>query len=970
MAQPKLKNMKFSKNIFLALFIIGSSFTGMAQDSGNSMKVTEYKLSNGLTVMLSENHDAPKVFGSVAVKAGGKNDPHDATGIAHYLEHVLFKGTQDMGTIDFEKEKPYLDSINYLYEQLGKTNVDIQRDSIQLAINRVSQKASEFAIANEMDDLLKGMGATGVNAFTSEDYTAYINTFPSNQMEKWLEIYSHRFEKPVFRLFQSELETVYEEKNISMDGGFGKLLEEYNAQMYKKHPYGTQTILGSVEHLKNPSLKKMYEFYETYYVANNMVLALSGDFDTETIMPMIEEKFGNWRSGDVPTFPTYKEEDFKGKTTVEVKMSPIKVGILGYRTPKNGSKDAFTFEIMELFLTNYEGTGYLDQLSEQGKLMESMSLSMPYNDYSSTLIIYIPKIVGQSFDDARELTLAQVEKLKQGEFSDEFFQAILLNKKKDLALEEENNQSRAMKMITAYMEGKTYEEFQEKYEALKTLTREDIIKVANTYFGDNYLCLESKMGFPKKEKIEKPNFEPVVPKNEGPSKFAEKFEKIPTTKVTPRYVNFEEDIQKAQAFKGMDVYAVKNPFNDVFDVEIRFNVGTNTFPNLQYVTDYLSSVGTDSSSSTEIKAAFHKLGASYSFSSTGNHFSMNLEGLDENFSSTLELAQNFLMHVKADEDKMKSFKGDLEGEKKIDRDEPSYISSSLHEHVLLGDQASLQRELNKKEMKKLTGQDLVDLFNKVITYEGSINYTGNIDVNEVAAMSKEYLQISETLTPSVPYSAKTYKTINQNTIYIINRKKSVQSQIRFHIGGTERDNAKMAQINAFNNYFGGGMSGLVFQEIREFRSLAYSAGGYYLLPRKEGLPNRFAGFIGCQSDKTNDAIAVMDSLINYMPEKPERMDGIKSALIEKANSSKPNFRYLIDTYKFWELAGYKEDPNKLNAEKYPSLEFEDIVKFQQAELKGKPMVITIVGDVSMFDLDRLKEFGEVIMIKEKDLYIN
>ncbi len=962
--------MKFSKRSLVAIMALGSTLCIQAQDLGNQMKVTEYKLANGLTVMLSENHDAPKVFGMVAVKAGGKNDPHDATGIAHYLEHVLFKGTQEMGTINFDKEKPYLDSINYLYEQLGATEIVAQRDSIQLSINRVSQKASEYAIANEMDDILKAMGATGVNAFTSEDYTAYINTFPSNQMGKWLEVYSHRFEKPVFRLFQSELETVYEEKNISMDGGFGKLLEEYNSQMYKVHPYGTQTILGSIEHLKNPSIKKMYAFYDTYYVANNMILALSGDFDTETIKPMIEEKFGKWRTGDVPKFPDYEEEAFQGKTTIEVKMSPIKVGILGFRTPKNGSEDAFTFGITELFLSNYEGTGYLDKLSEEGKLMESISMTMNYNDYSSTMIVYIPKVVGQSFDEARELTLAQIDKLKKGEFSDAYFNAILLNKKKDIALEEESNQSRAMNMVSAFMEGQTFEDFHKKYEALNTLTREDIIRVANKYYGANYLCLESKMGFPKKEKIEKPNFEPVAPKNEGPSVFAKELEEIPTTKVTPRYVNFEKDIQKMDAFNGMKVFAVKNPFNDVFDLEIRYNVGKNTYPNLQYVAHYLSMAGTKDKSSTELKEDFHQFGASYYFSASNNHFSMHIEGLDENLPEIMRLTQDFLLNVQADETKMKSFKGDLEGEKKIDRDEPSYISSSLHAHILLGENADLQRELTKKEMKKLSGAELVDLFKNVIKYEGSINYTGSIPVKEIASLSHKHLVTTEELTPGVPYSIREKKTFNQTKIYIINRKKSVQSQIRFHIAGSARKNSNMPQINAFNNYFGGGMSGLVFQEIREFRSLAYSAYGYYQTPKMEGLPSNFAGFIGCQSDKTNDAIAIMDSLINFMPEKPERMEGITSALMEKAQSSKPNFRYLINAYKYWDLAGYNDDPNKLNAEMYPEIHFEDIVNFQHREIKGKPMVITIVGDASMFDLDRLKQLGEVILIKEKDLYIN
>jgi len=962
--------MLYTKRVYLATCLLFFTSVAIAQQSSSTIKVTEYTLKNGLTVMLTENHDVPKVFGMVAVKAGGKNDPHDATGIAHYLEHVLFKGTHDMGTVDYEKEKPYLDSISFYYEKLGETTDDEVRKSIQMDINRVSQKAGEFAIANEFDKIMKGMGATGVNAFTSEDFTAYHNTFPSNQMEKWLEVYSHRFEEPVFRLFQSELETVYEEKNISMDGGFGKLMETFNENMYKKHPYGTQTILGSIEHLKNPSLKKMYEFYNTYYVANNMVLALSGDFDTETIKPMIEEKFGDWRTGEVPEFPEYKEEPINGIVDIEVKLTPVKVGILGYRTPSAKSDDEFLFELATEFLSNAEMTGYLDKISDEGLVLASMVMPQAYNDYGSTMVLYAPKIVGQGFEKAEEIVMAQIEKLKVGEFSDEYFQAIILNKRKEISLQAEDNFERTYYMVSAYMEGKSWDEYKKKWDILNSVTRDDIVAIANKYYGDNYIRLHSKMGFPKKDKINKPEFEPVVPKNEGPSDFAKKLEKIPTTKLTPRYVDFNTDIETDEVSKGVTIHKAKNPFNDVFDLEIKYHVGSKTYPELQYLSSYMQSIGTNDLSSTDLKEAFHKLGASYYFYSNDNAFVMHVEGVDENLEEIMKLVNQFLTHAQADETKMEKLLDDLKGQKKIDRDEPRSISQGLANHVLYGKNAPLQREFTKKQMKALTGQQLLDVFNKVVNYQSTINYTGNVDLKMVSNWSKENLVLTETPTASQPYWVKDYVKTEGTKIYIINRKKSVQSQITFSIVGSPRDNAKAVQISAFNNYFGGDMSSIVFQEIREFRSLAYSAYGYYGMASLPGKDNRFRGFVGCQSDKTNEAIEVMDSLINFMPEKPDRMERIISSLTEKSQSARPNFRYILGSYEYWMRVGYTEDPNKVMGEKYADLTFEDIVNIQKTELKDKPLVITIVGDVSKFDIDRLKEIGEVTMVKAKKLYVN
>ena len=144
-----------------------------------------YTLRNGMTVILNEDHNESSVFGAIAVKGGGKQDPKDATGIAHYLEHMLFKGTSELGTVDYEVEKVLLDSIEILYDQLGTISNNDQRLSIQKKINKLNVKASEYAIPNEFDRLVESIGGTGVNAFTNDDMIVYISSFPGHQINKW-----------------------------------------------------------------------------------------------------------------------------------------------------------------------------------------------------------------------------------------------------------------------------------------------------------------------------------------------------------------------------------------------------------------------------------------------------------------------------------------------------------------------------------------------------------------------------------------------------------------------------------------------------------------------------------------------------------------------------------------------------------------------------------------------------------------
>ncbi|MEO0471237.1 MAG: pitrilysin family protein, partial [Bacteroidota bacterium] len=412
---------------FLFLFLLLSFSNLSAQDSSRGEKdpfqVISYTLDNGLTVILNEDHHQPQIFGGVAVNAGGKQDPADATGMAHYLEHMLFKGTRELGTSNFEAEKPHLDSILILYDQLALVNSEEARKALQQKINYHSTEAAQYSLANEFDNLLKSIGSTGVNAFTNEEMTFYHNSFPPNQVEKWLDVYAHRFQQPVFRTFQSELEVVYEEKNRSMDNFGTALIEKFNQQFFKNHPYGQQTVIGTVEHLKRPSLRKMYEYFNTYYVANNMALILCGDFDSDEVKPLIEKTFGALPKKDIPPYPDYPELPFAGAELIKMKAAPVKLGAVGYRTVPKGHPDEVGLEVCNYLLFNESETGLLNQLVLDNKIMFAGSFPQVYKDHGGQIVFYVLKILGQSHKKGEELVFAQIDRLAQGTFSDDLLAA-------------------------------------------------------------------------------------------------------------------------------------------------------------------------------------------------------------------------------------------------------------------------------------------------------------------------------------------------------------------------------------------------------------------------------------------------------------------------------------------------------------------------------------------------------------------
>ena len=277
--------------------------------TNDPLNVRIYTLKNGLKVYLSQYKNAPRIQTQIAVKAGGKNDPAKNTGLAHYLEHIMFKGSSDFGTLDWKKESTYLDSIEHMFAHYGTLADPAQRTDYYKLIDKVSNEASQFAIPNEYDKMLSEMGAQGTNAYTTEDRTVYINDIPANQIESWLQVEGNRFRTIVPRLFHTELEAVYEEKNRSLDNDYWKTYETLYSAIFPKHQYGTQTVIGTIEHLKNPSITEIKKYFETYYRPNNVAICLSGDLDYDKTIVLIEKYFGDWKPNEQLPAWTSIEED-------------------------------------------------------------------------------------------------------------------------------------------------------------------------------------------------------------------------------------------------------------------------------------------------------------------------------------------------------------------------------------------------------------------------------------------------------------------------------------------------------------------------------------------------------------------------------------------------------------------------------------------------------------------------------------
>ena len=946
------------------------SYQSQAEDL-NALKVKEYRLENGLTVWLNEDHSQPKVFGAVVVKAGAKDCPD--TGIAHYFEHMMFKGTDRIGTLDYESEKVLLDSIAMKYDELAMTEDTAARARLQKEINELSIRSSEYVIPNEFNRLINRFGGSGLNAATSYDATIYFNTFSPQYMVQWAEINSERLINPVFRLFQSELETVYEEKNMYGDFIGGQVMDTLMARYFGPHPYA-YPIIGSTKNLKNPRLTEMHKFFEDYYVASNMALILSGDFDAQQVMPILEKAFSRIRSGNAPKQEKVMLPPFNGRETMKVKFPIpfIKAMGLGFRGVSANHEDQVALNIAVNLLNNANGTGYLDKLMVEHKLMGALAINESMNEAGILAVAIMPKLLIQSYSSAEKMVWDEINRVKNGDFSDEMFNSLKLEQKRQYASSLENIDSRATIMMNLFSQGKSWNDYLNEVARIESITKEDVVRVAQKYFSNNYLCVTKSTGKYPKDNLPKPAFSPVVPRNaDASSSYAKQLEKIPEQQVAPRIIDFEKDVKTSKLTPLVTLYTTPNPLNDIFTLNISYGIGALEQPELMQLTNYLQLLGTESLSFEQFRSRLQSIGSTLAFDVTPDAFVMKVTGFDNHIDETMELVGDFIRHAKADDKKLRQIVDDAKVSEKAFFKSGDNVASALLEQVKYGDQSRYLRKLSLSQIKKLKGKDMLAIYDKVRSVQCDLHYCGTLPVEKVIGTIRQHLPLERTTVASNSPYYRELKQYDRPTVFFIDMPDMAQSIVYGYVKGDPVDDkASRHASQLFSVYFGGDMSSLMFQEIREFRSFAYRTSGRYQLPNHahKGTAGSFTAMLSTQSDKTLDALGVLDSLIREMPLKPERMEAVKQTLVNRINNDYPPFRNLSEKVASARMERFDRDPAEEFLRDIATMDMQDISRFYQEQISGRPVVYVITGNRKHIDMKKLAEYGTIIKVKKKGIY--
>ena len=965
------------KKVFLFICCALISVTSMARSyeevKGDPMKTRIYTLDNGMKVYLSVNKEHPRITAHIAVNTGSKNDPAEYTGLAHYLEHLMFKGTPSFGTANYEAEKPLLDKICSLYEEHRTLTDPAQRKAKYHEIDSVSQIAAQYFIPNEYDKMMTAIGSQGTNAYTSYDVTCYIENIPSNELERWCIVQSDRFQNMVIRGFHTELEAVYEEKNINMTKDNNKAYNAMLKKLFPCHSYGTQTTIGTQEHLKNPSQVAIMEYYKKFYVPNNIAICMAGDLDPDKTIEMLEKYFGTWKNDGtttkVPgrTFPEQPAITSPQDTTVYGKE--IERVSLAWRMKGAASLQGDTLSMVDMLLSNGK-VGLIDtDLNNKMKTLSAGSGTMDLKDYSIFVLTGTPN-EGQTLDEVKELLLAELEKLKNGDWDEGMMKSIIANAKLAKLQSLDSNNSRVSQMKDCFINDIPWEQNITQLDRISKLTKADITSWAKENITDGYVVMYKRQGEDTTiVKIEKPEITPISSNRDMRSKFMEDFMSREVEDIQPQFIDFNKELTFSTTKNGLPIIYKQNTTDDRFFLSYRFAFGDLADLRYDIASGYMDLLGTNKETLEQIQRNFYDIACSYGFGVGDETSSITVSGLQENMPQAITMMENLLQDLKSDTavyNKLldQTAKARMEG-----RNRQNNCYSALVTYGLYGERNPNTNVPSVSEMRAMKPETFTELLKGLTSLKHEVIYWGPASLSELkkilekcpSAKIKNFKDVPENKfytklpTPENEIYLAPYDAPNINMRMMYNTEKPLDIQ-------------KFPLVTIFNEYFGGGMNAVVFQELRETRGLAYNAWATYNTPSRKGDTEYYQQHIISQNDKMIDCIKTFKSITDTIPQSEAAFNTAKQNMMKSIAAQRTVKAGAINRYLAARRLGIDYDINKMYWEAIPKITLQDIVNFEQENIKGKPMKYLILGKEADLDVKSLEKLGPVKRLTLDDIF--
>uniref|UniRef100_B8HKA8 Peptidase M16 domain protein n=1 Tax=Cyanothece sp. (strain PCC 7425 / ATCC 29141) TaxID=395961 RepID=B8HKA8_CYAP4 len=450
-------------------------------------QVTDFTLANGIKFIVLERHQAPVVSFLTYADVGGANEPEGQTGVAHYLEHLAFKGTRRIGTKDYSAEAPLLDRLDQLFAQIQAAQVGGQADRVQqlqTEFAQVESLAESYVIQNQMGQIVSQSGGVGLNANTSADATRYFYSFPSNKLELWMSLESERFLEPVFREFFKEKEVILEERRSrSENSPNGRLFEAFLAKAFSTHPY-RRPVIGSTEDIRNLTRPNVDQFFATYYVPSNLTIAVVGDVNPQQVKQLAETYFGRYPAAPQPPALKAIEPAQTAPQEVALRLPAQPLYVEGYHIPAISDPDYVVYDLLSSLLSDGRTSRLYDALVIKQKVALAAQgfVGFPGNKYPNLILFYGLTAPGRSLDELATALHQEIERLKTEPVQLEELQRVKNQARVALLRSLDSNSGMAQLLLEYQVKTGDWRNLFKQLEAIAAITPADIQRVARTTF--------------------------------------------------------------------------------------------------------------------------------------------------------------------------------------------------------------------------------------------------------------------------------------------------------------------------------------------------------------------------------------------------------------------------------------------------------------------------------------------------------
>jgi predicted Zn-dependent peptidase len=917
---------------------------------GDPTHTTIHRLSNGMTVYISPDKQEPSVVAYVAVHAGASYEPKSSTGLAHYLEHMLFKGTSQLGTQDYAKEKPHLDKIAALYDELRKPGSD--RERVLKDIDAETQQAAAFAIPNELDQLYTQIGVTGLNAFTNNDSTVYVTEVPKNRIEQWARVEAQRYSDAVFRLFWPELEAVYEEKNRGLDSPERRVHEAFMKALFPEHGYGWSSVIGEVEHLKTPAYGDMQRFFERYYTPGNMAILLAGDVD-ESVLPVLEREFGKFKRPAGDAAEPGRMTQLPRRTEIEVKVPSNEGVLLGWPLVPATHPDRLALEVMDLLLLDGQ-SGILGRDLLLPQKVADAGCNPTFLRDGGYYELYADALAGQTHAELENMLLELVGKLQRGDFTETDLATAILTHEIHKQQQLESNQGRMAMLLEAFVSDEDWANAITKIERMREITKADIMRVAKQYLGPNYLVVKKVKGQESPPKIGKPSITAVKVDQGRRSPFAQGILDMKVPPIEPVALVDGKDYARGKLPTG-DLITVKNERNGLFSVTYEYNYGRVDDKLSCLALQVFKASGAGKRTPEQTERELHELGLSVDTFCNKDESAITLSGIDRNLDKGMALLREWLAAPSFDAKILDAKVAAALTERKNTVTNPRAIANAANEYAQFGNDSEFIAVATDKQLKAAKPEQLEKILASYLARKHRTAYFGPRTQQEAAAA----VVLGDGKLAARPPRAVKYR--KPPALFVTNQE-TAQTQVWLIWPRRPANDNDRAAGQVFGEY----VAPLLFQQVREARGLAYTVFGGFGAGGKKTDDSSVFAYVGTQGDKTHDALdAVLATL--HEPFDDTRLARAKAAIEENYRVERIPPRAIASTVYAWEDQGVTADPRADRTKRALAVDRAALEKWTKAALDGK-MIVSVTGNRKNLDDGKLGKLAPVTVVPVEKLF--